>query len=74
MLWVSIVVEHPFDSISSSQWRVCSLLHADGIDVCGQRLVSEIQTIVARNPSLERLTIIGHSMGGLLARYAVGSE
>ncbi len=29
--------------------------------------------IVAQHPSLERITVIGHSMGGLLLRYAVAA-
>eukprot|EP00891_Asterochloris_glomerata_P004532 jgi/Astpho2/4532/Aster-00121 len=44
----------------------------DGIDTCGQRLCDEIRQEVARYPHLERISFIGHSMGGLLCRYAVG--
>ncbi|EFJ47651.1 hypothetical protein VOLCADRAFT_91609, partial [Volvox carteri f. nagariensis] len=43
----------------------------DGIDVCGQRLADEIRSVVAAHPSLQRISVIGHSMGGLLLRYAV---
>ncbi len=45
----------------------------DGIDVCGQRLADEVRAVVAANPGLQRISVIGHSMGGLLARYAVGA-
>lgn len=43
-----------------------------GIDACGRRLVEEIDAIVAANPSLRCISFIGHSMGGLLARCAMG--
>ena len=41
----------------------------DGIDVCGQRLADEMRQVVARHPSLERISVIGHSMG----EYLLGS-
>lgn len=44
----------------------------DGVDVCGQRLAHEIQDIIARHPELEYISMIGHSMGGLMLRYAAG--
>ena len=44
----------------------------DGIDQCGMRLAEEIKGVVARNPSLEYISVLGHSMGGLIARYAIG--
>lgn len=44
----------------------------EGIDVCGQRLVEEIRDVVSENPGLEHISLVGHSMGGLLARWAAG--
>lgn len=44
----------------------------DGIDVCGLRLAQEIRSVVAAHPKLERISVVGHSMGGLLLRYAIG--
>lgn len=44
----------------------------DGIDVCGARLAEEIKLIVRSKPSLKTLSIVGHSLGGLIARYALG--
>ena len=55
-----------------SEWPVCDLQTFDGIDTCGQRLCDEIRQEIARYPHLERISFIGHSMGGLLCRYAVG--
>ena len=44
----------------------------DGIDVCGERLAEEIKEIVRERPSLRSISIVGHSLGGLIARYALG--
>lgn len=38
----------------------------DGIDVCGQRLADEMRAVVAQHPSLERISVVGHSMGAQL--------
>eukprot|EP00798_Chlamydomonas_sp_ICE-L_P017627 gene17627-23968_t len=43
-----------------------------GIDCCGHRLASEICDIVEKHDSLEEISVIGHSMGGLISRYALG--
>ena len=44
----------------------------EGIDRCGQRLAEEVTEYVAVHPDLERISLIGHSMGGLIGRYALG--
>ena len=44
-----------------------------GIDTCGERLAQEIRDLVDnKHPHLRRISIIGHSMGGLISRYALG--
>jgi predicted alpha/beta superfamily hydrolase len=43
-----------------------------GIDACGGRLAEEISDYIAEHPKLQRLSVFGHSMGGLIARYALG--
>ncbi|CAM6100148.1 unnamed protein product [Calypogeia fissa] len=43
----------------------------NGIDSAGQRLAEEIGFIVKRTPSLKRISLLGHSLGGLFARYAI---
>jgi hypothetical protein len=45
----------------------------DGIDVCGQRLADEVRAVASRHPSLQRVTFVAHSMGGLMARFAAGA-
>jgi triacylglycerol esterase/lipase EstA (alpha/beta hydrolase family) len=43
-----------------------------GIDKCGDRLASEILALVEQHQNLEYISMLGHSMGGLLIRYAAG--
>jgi pimeloyl-ACP methyl ester carboxylesterase len=43
-----------------------------GIDVCGQRLAQEVQQLVSATPGLTTISFLGHSMGGLIARCAIG--
>lgn len=43
-----------------------------GIDVCGHRLAQEVASVVAQHPEATHLSLLGHSMGGLIARYAAG--
>ena len=45
----------------------------DGIDVCGERLADEIRDIVRSEPGLKYISVVGHSLGGLIARYAIGA-
>ena len=52
-------------------------LTLDGIDVCASRLASEVRAAVAEERErfggesrLERVSFVGHSMGGLIARAA----
>ncbi|KAL0029171.1 hypothetical protein WJX79_000097 [Trebouxia sp. C0005] len=44
----------------------------DGIDSCGDRLAAEVRQKAKEYPSLEKISLLGHSMGGLLVRYAAG--
>ncbi|KCV70012.1 hypothetical protein H696_03479 [Fonticula alba] len=52
-------------------------LTMDGIDICGERLVEEIldciQTHRDTGISINRISFVGYSMGGLITRYAIGS-
>lgn len=42
-----------------------------GIDVAGRRLAEEVQQVISKTPSLKKISFLGHSLGGLFARYAV---
>ncbi|KAL6012811.1 hypothetical protein ACLOJK_003300 [Asimina triloba] len=50
----------------------CSLLTLDGVDVMGDRLAQEIVSVIKRRPELQKISFVGHSLGGLIARYAIG--
>ena len=45
----------------------------DGIDTCGKRLAAELKETIRDTPSLKYISVFGHSMGGLIARHALGS-
>lgn len=74
-------------SNSFSESNECALIHAihsnwgwirslmttsDGIDVGAQRLAQEIVAVKNANPSLDKISVLGHSLGGLYIRYAAG--
>eukprot|EP00899_Mesostigma_viride_P002772 jgi/Mesvir1/12496/Mv08108-RA.1 len=42
----------------------------EGVDVAGTRLAEEVRQISRRSPSLQSLSLVGHSLGGLICRYA----
>ncbi|KAG6557738.1 hypothetical protein Mapa_000504 [Marchantia paleacea] len=43
----------------------------NGIDTAGKRLAEEVGFVVKRTPSLKKISFLGHSLGGLFARYAI---
>ncbi|KAF0690506.1 Aste57867_18096 [Aphanomyces stellatus] len=44
----------------------------DGIDAGGLRLADHVEIIAASCPNLRKISLIGHSLGGLYVRYCVG--
>ncbi|KAG7397098.1 hypothetical protein PHYBOEH_001249 [Phytophthora boehmeriae] len=44
----------------------------DGVDQGGERLADEIQRLAQKMPRLRKLSMIGHSLGGLYNRYCIG--
>ena len=38
----------------------------EGIDVCGERLAAEIAAVAAAHPGLRRISLLSHSLGGLI--------
>ncbi|KAL5545023.1 hypothetical protein UlMin_008807 [Ulmus minor] len=52
--------------------RNVSMLTLDGVDVMGQRLVEEVLEVIQRKPNLKKISFVAHSVGGLVARYAIG--
>ncbi|XP_074319573.1 lipid droplet phospholipase 1-like [Silene latifolia] len=49
-----------------------SKLTLDGVDVMAQRLAAEVQEIIENKPELRKISFVAHSVGGLVARYAIG--
>ncbi|KAK4766601.1 hypothetical protein SAY87_008243 [Trapa incisa] len=52
--------------------RNVAILTLDGVDVMGERLAEEILEVIKRRPSLRKISFVAHSVGGLVARYAIG--
>jgi pimeloyl-ACP methyl ester carboxylesterase len=44
----------------------------DGIDCGAERLACEIVRVAETMPRLDKFSLVGHSMGGLYARYCLG--
>lgn len=49
-----------------------SKLTMDGVDVMGERLTEEVLAMIRRKPNLCKISFVAHSVGGLVARYAIG--
>ncbi|KAF5732278.1 putative lipase ROG1 isoform X1 [Tripterygium wilfordii] len=47
-------------------------LTLDGVDVMGERLAEEVLEVIKRKPNLHKISFVAHSVGGLVARYAIG--
>ncbi|KAG5533668.1 hypothetical protein RHGRI_027751 [Rhododendron griersonianum] len=52
--------------------RNAALLTLDGVDVMGERLAGEVLHVIKQKPSLRKISFVAHSLGGLVARYAIG--
>ncbi|MED6174006.1 hypothetical protein PIB30_064890 [Stylosanthes scabra] len=52
--------------------RNVSKLTLDGVDVMGERLAEEVCEVVRRKPNMRKISFVAHSVGGLVARYAIG--
>ncbi|KAI3817899.1 hypothetical protein L1987_11699 [Smallanthus sonchifolius] len=44
----------------------------DGVDVMGERLAEEVLEVIKQKPNLCKISFVAHSVGGLVARYAIG--
>ncbi|GAV92160.1 DUF676 domain-containing protein [Cephalotus follicularis] len=49
-----------------------SKLTFDGVDLMGKRLAEEVLSVVRHRPELRKISFVAHSLGGLIARYAIG--
>lgn len=44
----------------------------DGVDQMGNRLAEEVKKVIENKPGVKRISFVSHSLGGLVARYAIG--
>ncbi|KAK0571986.1 hypothetical protein LWI29_024437 [Acer saccharum] len=49
-----------------------SKLTFDGVDLMGERLAEEILAVARHRPDVQKISFVAHSLGGLVARYAIG--
>ncbi|KAG6511743.1 hypothetical protein ZIOFF_029820 [Zingiber officinale] len=59
-------VLHPGSECNSSR------LTFDGVDLMGDRLAEEVRTVVKLRGGVRKISFVAHSLGGLVARYAIG--
>lgn len=63
--------KYPEDVIAHCSECNPSRLTFDGVDVMGERLAEEVISVIKRHPGVQKISFIGHSLGGLVARYAI---
>ncbi|TQD74557.1 hypothetical protein C1H46_039894 [Malus baccata] len=63
---------YPEDVVAHCSECNSSMLTFDGVDVMGERLAEEVISVIKRHPSVRKISFVGHSLGGLIARYAIG--
>ncbi|OAY23118.2 putative lipase ROG1 [Manihot esculenta] len=66
-----LLKQYPRDVIVHCSTTNSSTLTFDGVDVMGARLAEEVISVIKRHPSVKKISFIGHSLGGLIARYAI---
>ncbi|KAL5773110.1 hypothetical protein ACOSP7_012728 [Xanthoceras sorbifolium] len=49
-----------------------SKLTFDGVDLMGERLAEEVLAVARHRPEVRKISFVAHSLGGLVARYAIG--
>ncbi|KAG8372418.1 hypothetical protein BUALT_Bualt12G0064100 [Buddleja alternifolia] len=49
-----------------------SRLTFDGVDRMGERLAEEVMDVIRRWHGVSKISFVAHSLGGLVARYAIG--
>ncbi|KAJ0967724.1 hypothetical protein J5N97_024641 [Dioscorea zingiberensis] len=67
-----IIKRYPEDIIVHCSKCNYSTLTFDGVDIMGERLAKEVMSVVAQRPELRSISFVAHSLGGLIARYAIG--
>ncbi|KAK6925801.1 protein of unknown function DUF676, lipase-like [Dillenia turbinata] len=60
------------ENLKKSSERNAAKLTLDGVDVMGERLAVEVSEVINRKPNLRKISFVAHSVGGLVARFAIG--
>ncbi|XP_044980188.1 lipid droplet phospholipase 1-like isoform X1 [Hordeum vulgare subsp. vulgare] len=63
--------KHPEDVVVHCSGCNSATRTFDGVDVMGRRLVEEVISVVQCRPELKKISFVAHSLGGLIARYAI---
>uniref|UniRef100_A0A803P713 DUF676 domain-containing protein n=1 Tax=Cannabis sativa TaxID=3483 RepID=A0A803P713_CANSA len=66
-----LLKKYPDDIVVHCSESNSSRLTFDGVDVMGERLAEEVKSMVKCHPSAQKISFIAHSLGGLVARYAI---
>uniref|UniRef100_A0A7N0TIH9 DUF676 domain-containing protein n=1 Tax=Kalanchoe fedtschenkoi TaxID=63787 RepID=A0A7N0TIH9_KALFE len=66
-----LVKAYPQDVVVHCSKRNHTMLTFDGVDVTGERLAREVISVIDRHPNLQKISFVGHSLGGLICRYAI---
>ncbi|CAM0875026.1 unnamed protein product [Alopecurus aequalis] len=65
------IKKHPEDVVVHCSGCNSATRTFDGVDVMGRRLAEEVISVVGCRPELEKISFVAHSLGGLVARYAI---
>ncbi|WCJ35624.1 alpha/beta-Hydrolases superfamily protein [Euphorbia peplus] len=65
------LIHYPRDVIVHCSKVNSSTSTFDGVDVMGERLAKEVISVIERHPSVKKISFLGHSLGGIVARYAI---
>ncbi|KZV29581.1 hypothetical protein F511_00859 [Dorcoceras hygrometricum] len=66
------VKKHPHKVIVHRSECNSSMLTFDGVDRMGERLAEEVIDVIRRWHGVRKISFVAHSLGGLVARYAIG--
>ncbi|XAR48455.1 hypothetical protein NMG60_11031277 [Bertholletia excelsa] len=66
-----LLKKYPQDVIVHCSESNSSTLTFQGVDKMGSRLADEVVSVIKRYPGLQNISFIGHSLGGLIARFAI---
>ncbi|CAH2041816.1 unnamed protein product, partial [Thlaspi arvense] len=66
-----LLKKYPQDVIVHCSESNSSTLTFQGVDKMGSRLADEVVSVIKRYPGLQKISFIGHSLGGLIARFAI---